>query len=281
LASDEDNVAVPIEDDRPFGDIIMPMPHAQLTPELYNWSDVIEGDIQNVSGVSEYQKGTAPSIRRTATEAAMIQDATNARSAEKMSTIERYISDIAGGLLQVAQQFLTGEQMARVVGRQGQVIWLPYNRDDIVGEYDFLVEAGSTAPQNDQQRRQDAMTLMNVMGPFMDMGIVDPVAMAKHILQEGFKIRGVEKFISPDAMQMLEMKKQQMEQQLALGDQQIQQQAAEGAASGIPEAQGGMGVGAPQMAPEELLMAQQGGPSMSGPEGAALAQLAGQSGLQL
>lgn len=256
LSSDEDNVAVPIEDDRPFDEIIKAMPHAAINPELYAWNDTIEGDIQNVSGVTEYQRGTSPNVRRTATEASMIQDATNARSADKLTTIETFISDIARAILQVNQQYLTGDKVARVVGRNGQQMWLPYTRDDIIGEYDFNVEAGSTAPSNDQSRRQEALVLAQTMAPFIEMGIIDPVAMAKHLLQEGFRIRGVEKFISPDAMQMLEMKKAQMAQELAMGQQRVEQNEAM-AMGGPPEAQGPQGVGAPNMDPMSLVAAQQ------------------------
>lgn len=265
LQDDRDNVVVPIEDDRPFAEVIMPMPHAQLDPQLYSWSDIIENDVQMVSGVSEYQRGTAPDVRRTATEAAMIQDATNARSADKLSIVERFITDIARKVLQLGQQFLTGEHVARVVGRYGQVIWLPYTQDDIIGEYDFTVEAGSTKPQNDQSRRQDALTFVQAVAPFMQTGIVDPIAVAKHVLQEGFRIRNVEKFIRPDALEMLEMQKAQQAQQLAAGEQQLMQGEAamqggmppEGGPAGAPEAQGPLGVGAPNMAPADLLGAQQ------------------------
>lgn len=267
LRSNVDGTVVPVEDEnRPFSDLISPMPHTPLSGDIYNLSDIIMGDAREVSGISEYQRGVSPSVRRTATEAAMIQDATNARSADKLGTIEAFIREVARKQLQVAQQFLTGEQVARVTGSQGKTIWLPYTRDDIVGEFDFTVEAGSTQPTNDQQRRQDAMALVSALGPFIEMQIVDPIAVAKHVLQEGFKVRSFDKFITPDAMKQLEMRKQMQEQQLmqqTLQNQQAQAQQAQQFAQD-PAAQGGFGVDAPQMDPRALLMAQQGDTSMSG-----------------
>lgn len=263
LRSDTDNTAVPVEDEgRPFTDLIAPMPYIPLANDLYNQSDIISADLREVSGVSEYQRGVSPSVRRTATEAAMIQDATNARSADKLQTIELFISDIARKQLQIAQQFLTGDQMARVTGSQGKTVWLPYTRDDIIGEYDFTVEAGSTQPTNDQQRRQDALAMTSALAPFMDMGVVDPITLAKHIIQEGFGVRGFDKFISADAMKQLEMMKQMKEQELLAAQAQAQQAQMPQGGMGqptpqAPEAQGPMGVGAPQMDPMSLLMAQQ------------------------
>jgi hypothetical protein len=55
------------------------MPAIISPPEFYNQSELISNDIDRVSGVSEYQRGSLPEIRRTATEAGIIQDAANAR----------------------------------------------------------------------------------------------------------------------------------------------------------------------------------------------------------
>ena len=52
------------------------------------------------------------------------------------------------------QQFMTGEHVVRVSARAGADLFVPYSRDDIVGEYDFSVEAGSTQPINDTVRKQ-------------------------------------------------------------------------------------------------------------------------------
>lgn len=271
LRSSEDGTIIPVEDDnRPFGDIIAPMPQSQLSADMYNMSEIVQGDIREVTGVSEYQRGVSPSVRRTATEAAMIQDATNARSADKLGIIELFIRNISRKQLQIAQQFLTGDQVARVTGANNKQIWLPYTRDDIIGEFDFAVEAGSTAPKNDVQRRQDALGMSQAIAPFMEMGVIDPIAIAKHILQEGFGIRAFEKFITPDAMQQLEMAKQakaQSIEQQALQNELQQQALMEqqgGMGGGPPELQGEQGVNAPQMAPQDLLAAQQGDTAMSG-----------------
>jgi hypothetical protein len=201
LISKTDGEIIQVENDNVnLEDIVVPVPINNLDPGLFNWSHQITSDIQEVSGVSEYTRGGGGG-RRTATEAALIQDAMNARSGEKLMIVEQTASEVMRKVLQVMQQFLTGPQVARTFGADGSQKWLPYDRESIRGEFDFSVEAGSTQPNNETFRRQNAIALMNVMMPFVDGGIIDPQELAKHILSEGFSIRTPEKFFQQEAPQ--------------------------------------------------------------------------------
>ena len=195
LASDQDGRLVPVvEENKPLSETVIPMPQTPLSPEIYQYSDIIETDINTVSGVSEYARGQMPEIRRTATEASIIADAGNARAADKLATVELGIGYVARRVLQVMQQFMTGEQMARVAQKGGGDLCVPYTREDIIGEYDFSVEAGSTQPMNDTIRKQQAVSLLNAMAPLVGT-VVDPAALAKHVLTMGFDIKDPDKFI--------------------------------------------------------------------------------------
>ena len=92
------------------------------------------------------------------------------------------------------QQYMTGEQMAQVSAAGGETLFVPYSRDDIVGEYDFSVEGGSTQPMNETIRKQQAVSLMNAVAPLVGI-VIDPAALAKYVLQTGFGIKNPEKFI--------------------------------------------------------------------------------------
>ena len=195
LESDEDGRFVPVVDEnRNLGDIVVPLPQVPLAPEMYNHSHLIEADINTVSGVSEYQRGQMPETRRTATEASIIADAGNARAADKLATIEIIISKVARMVMQLMQQYMTEAQMIRVTGKDDQEYFIAYTRDDIIGEYDFSVEGGSTQPLNETARRQQAVSLMNAMAPLVGV-VVDPAELVKHVLQYGFGIDDAEKFI--------------------------------------------------------------------------------------
>lgn len=200
LESGDDNALIAVDSDRPFGDVIAPMGTTPLPPEFYNQTSMMLEDINLVSGVSEYARGAVSEIRRTATEANMIQDGANARSADKMAIIERSIGEIADRIVKLSQQYLTQVQVARIVGANDANQWIQYTKEDLYGEYDFQVEAGSTMPQNESSRRQSAMQLTDAMAPFMQMGIVNPVAMAEHMLKMGFGIKDTSKFIQQPPM---------------------------------------------------------------------------------
>lgn len=260
LTSRVDGEAIVVENDEiPLHDVVQPVPINALDPALFNWSGQIQSDIQEVTGVSEYARGSLSAAKRTATEASLIQDALNARSGEKLSIIEDLASNVARKVLQVMQQFLTGEQVARIFGPDGQQHWLPYDNESIQGEFDFAVEAGSTQPNNESFRRQNAIALMNTMSPFLG-SIVDPYELVKHILQEGFSIRTPEKFL---------LNQDEFVQTEAPGapDQETEGAPPEGEPNGIVGAAGGEGADAPQLSPEQEQ------------EQATRAQLEGQTGL--
>jgi hypothetical protein len=195
LESDEDNVMVPVISEEPISSVVGPMPAVISPPEFYNQSELISQDIDRVSGVSEYQRGGLPEIRRTATEAAISQDAANARSSDKLAIIERAIADCARRLVMLAQQYMTGEQAVRVIGQSQEPVWMNFDRDYLQGEFDFDVEGGSTAPVNESFRRQMALQVVDAMAPFAGAGIVNMPKLANYVLQYGFGIRDAASFI--------------------------------------------------------------------------------------
>jgi len=195
LESDDDGRLVPVVDEnKPLQDVVVPMPQVPLSPEIYNYSSIIEEDINTVSGISEYARGAMPEIRRTATEASIIADAQNARAADKLAIVEIAISHVARHVIQLMQQFMTGEHVARITARGGEDTFFEFDREMIAGEYDFSVQAGSTQPMNDTIRKQQAVSLMNAVAPLVGE-VIDPQALAVHVLEQGFGIKDPEKFL--------------------------------------------------------------------------------------
>ena len=196
LESDEDNVMVPVQGDMPLSDAVAPFPALINPPEFYNQSELIRTDIELISGVTEFMRGGVSEIRRTATEAALIQDAQNARTADKLAVIETAISKLGRRVLQLAQQFMTGEQVARITAKDGEPMWVTFDRDYIAGEFDFEVAAGSTQPTNEAYRRQSALQMVDAMAPFVSAGVVDVQKLAAYVLQFGFGVKNPEMFLS-------------------------------------------------------------------------------------
>lgn len=195
LESDEDNVMVPVVGDDALGNVIAPMPAVINPPDFYNQSNVITADIDRVSGVSEFMRGGVSEIRRTATESALLQDAANARTADKLATVERAMAEVGRRLLKLAQQFMTGEQVARITSKNGDPVWIKYDRDYLAGDFDFEVVGGSTQPVNESFRRQTALQIVDAMSPFAAAGVVDMGKLAAYVLQFGFGVKSPEQFM--------------------------------------------------------------------------------------
>lgn len=200
LKSDEDNRMIPTNGNgRPLGEVITPLPSQQLNPQLYEHTQQIQADINNVSATNEYQRGEQSEVRRTATEASMIQDAANSRAADKLAKIERVLTDCGERLVTLAQQFLTEAQVARIEGKNGVPVWFEFEPDDIQAEFDFETEAGSTQPKNETQRRNSAMQLLQALGPMMTpdgSGPINTAEVLKHVLTFGFGIKDAGKYLN-------------------------------------------------------------------------------------
>ena len=194
LESDVDNTMIPVMSDN-MNDVITPMP-AVITPsDFYDQSGLITNDIDRVSGVSDYQRGSAQTaVKRTATEAAMIQDAANARAQDRLAKIESTLARLGERIIGLMQQYMTGDQVARIVTMPGKA-WVNYDADYIQGEFDFDVAAGSTEPMNETFRRQSALQLVDASMPFLEMGVANPMTLYMHVLQKGFGIKDASPFI--------------------------------------------------------------------------------------
>jgi hypothetical protein len=196
LESDEDNVMVPVISDEALSSIVAAFPAVINPSDFYDQTQMIIGDIDRVSGVSEIQRGGTSEIRRTATESSLVQDASNARTADKLAMIEQAISECGRRMVALARQFMTGEQVARVIGKDGEPVWIQYDRDYLEGDFDFEVVAGSTQPHNESFRRQMALQMVDAMAPFAGAGIIDMPKLAAYVLQQGFGVKNPDEFIA-------------------------------------------------------------------------------------
>lgn len=199
--SGDDEVLIEVTGDvADFKEVFAPLDSVQLPAQFYQQSEMIESDINVVSGVNEYQRGNAAPIRRTATEAAMLNDSANARSAEKLARIEKAVAKIASNLIALNAQYLDGEHVARIAGDDGGINWANYTSSDLTGPFDFKCEAGSTRPTDDTFRRQQALELLQALGQFVGV-VIDPAPLVEHVLRQ-FGIRDTERFLLQQAPMM-------------------------------------------------------------------------------
>jgi hypothetical protein len=183
---------VPIKGDIPLDSVVRPVSVAPLAPEAYASADQALRDIYEISGVNEYQRGAAPEIRRTATEASIIEGASNVKTRAKLLAVERAVRLLGTVILGIAEDvfpdtevdemalFLTGAeaeliaredalteadaytvqgqpelaQQAAAAGENVQGIDVVPSEEIFVGEYEVEVEPNSTELRNPVFREQ-------------------------------------------------------------------------------------------------------------------------------
>jgi hypothetical protein len=196
LESEEDNVMIPVLGDEDPSGVLAPVPAVITPPEFFDQSVMISNDLNEVSGVSDYARGNPQQVvKRTATEAAMIADSANARAQDRLMKIEKILAEAGKRVIQLMQQYMTGEQVARIVTLPVKG-WINYDKEYIQGEFDYEVRGGSTEPQNETFRRQSALQLADVSAQFLDMGVADPVTLYMKLLRDGFGEQDPQRFIN-------------------------------------------------------------------------------------
>jgi len=95
---------VPIEGDVPLQDLVQAMQLAPLPSESYSLAEQAQQDIYEITGVSDYQRGSAPDITRTATEAQIMQGSANVKIDAKLQSVEDALRQIGTLMLAVAEE---------------------------------------------------------------------------------------------------------------------------------------------------------------------------------
>lgn len=93
---------VKIKGDRSLDEVVKTVAPEPVGPDKYAVSEQITRDMWEVTGVNEYLRGATPVIRRTATEASIIEGASNVKTAHKLTAVEEFTRDLGDLVLRVA-----------------------------------------------------------------------------------------------------------------------------------------------------------------------------------
>lgn len=175
-----------------------PSPYAPVQQDVYGIWNLVADILRNVSGQSETERGAPPkSGTRTLGELRLALQGSRSRADEKMDIVEMFIEDIAKKLLSIMQQKYTLPKIVRIVGpkkmekvmmvnrpsAQGQNQSTSYTqmsgdkvqsftttKDDIHGEMDVDVIAGSTIPLD----KENQLQIMEKLVPNLELIGITP-----------------------------------------------------------------------------------------------------------
>jgi len=122
-----------------MGDVAMPMPVNQLSPQTFQFLEYLEGQKENRTGITRYNQGLdANSLNKTATGISAILG----QSAQRLELVARMfaetgISELFRFMVSLNQKFVDQETVIRLTNKQ-----LRISPDDLNGNFDLVVNAG-------------------------------------------------------------------------------------------------------------------------------------------
>jgi len=150
----------------------------------------IAQDIVRTSGISDTFAGGEAGSQATATGVQLQLARASARIQNKTRRAEvELIKPVGEHWVRLNQRHILGQREVRVAAPpepgQPDRVWAQYQLgpNELAGNFDIEVDGGSTTPLNEPQMRQDAQTLMTLMGSPIG-ALFDPRQMAITILEK-------------------------------------------------------------------------------------------------
>jgi hypothetical protein len=149
-----------------------------------------------VAGQPPQKFGTPAGGRTTATEIQAMGAAEQSRLEDARAVVEDYSAKISKKLIQIIGDKLSDKKVLMITGEKD---FIPFNftKDDLKGEYDYLIVAGSMTKPNRAVRRQQLMNLLNVVSQLPE---INRVEFLKRIFSE-FDLTNPSALLAPQAGQ--------------------------------------------------------------------------------
>jgi hypothetical protein len=161
-----------------------------IPKELYLNSDMIAGDIREQVGFSRNQMADLQqkkSERTTATEASIVQMASEIRVDERQDILADMLERVVHSMHQVIHKFWQAPQIIDLVGPAGIPVWVEFSGKMLEGgAYEVNIDADSLMPQTRQAREAKAVQAYQL---FKDNPMIDPIKLTKNTLRELYGVQ--------------------------------------------------------------------------------------------
>lgn len=186
--------AIAVDDDSLLNAIVTLQPH--MPPELWKEAAEIIGNIRESMGFSENQVSNfAPKQNTSATEASIVQSSFEFRIDERKDIISEVLRGIVRKWNSMLFNLWDGKRVARIVGPQGEPMWVEFTGKDLEGDYTFHIDAESGFPVTAQVRREVAQ---GIKKEYTNDMMVDQLSLKKmHMSQFEDIIPGLQLLVTP------------------------------------------------------------------------------------
>lgn len=171
---------------------VEPIQFPNVTTRAFEELGFWRQQVQEILGITDYIRGMRTPSDETLGEVQIKTAQANFRFQHKIQLFEKITLKRLGYLvLSLYQQYLTEEKEIRIFGEEG-VIYTKVSPADILGEYDVVPEAGSTAPDPNDVTKEE---LVNFYMLVKDDPLWNKREVAKRVAEK-FGFRNVENVIN-------------------------------------------------------------------------------------
>jgi hypothetical protein len=211
----------------------------QLPTDFYLLMDRLQAIKRNINGQPEFVRGGVTKTNtRTIGELQLMQQGTKGRQDRKIDRLETHLENISRHMMMHLKANFDFEETLKITGdtpdevikalgsnydpETGQVTFTP---DDINGEYDVDVKAGSTLPLDKQTRVQVLELVLTTVAQAVSQGPMSPfMNVLIQQLLEDYDIKGLQEAYELE-VQMVERAKAEAQNQQSIEDQKVMAEA--------------------------------------------------------
>ena len=179
----------------------------QLTPDFYLLMDRLQAMKRNIHGQPEFQRGGVTKTNsRTIGELQLMSQGAKGREERKIDRLETHLENIARHMMAHRKANVDIEQTISITGElpedvakalgdnfNPQTMEVTFTPEEIKGEYDVEVRAGSTLPLDKQNRDRIYESVLMALAPVAAKGAISPFLRALIMgMLEGYGIKDLE-----------------------------------------------------------------------------------------
>lgn len=201
LESGEDGTMAPVEGEENIDAAFKPVQDAPLSNDVYQGEIRVKDDITNISGITDYQRGSIAQGAKTATEASIVEGQSRNRTEERLDCVNTFALRIIRNLAMMSQKFLEVEDVIPILGEEQAVTgWMKLDRDTIQGEFLYEIVYGSTVPISKEVERNQFLQLYGLTN---QDPMFNQIRLREELLRQ-FDKRDVKAFLNPIVVQQLD-----------------------------------------------------------------------------
>ena len=163
---------------------VYPMQPADIPQSLFASGNQVLQDVRESVGFSRNQMGeyNSRTVKTTATEAQIVQQASEIRVDERRDAVADLLVDVIEGMHHVIFQQWTKKEVVEVIGPGGVPVWVHFAPSMLkIGQYSVKVDPDSSIPETRVRREQKAMQVFQFL---QANPLIDPHKLTQYLLHE-------------------------------------------------------------------------------------------------